>query len=633
MNERRHRRCGHYGCCIVTKFNVDDVLRPVTRRPLRRLPLLTARSIMLMWSAARRPFLLSASLQALAGLAIAAQVLVGRHLLHLVLSNDPSFAAIAPALTVFVIVTALVAFAGVGRTEQQRLLSEFVASHATDKVLEVATSAPLIAYETPGFHDRLERAKTNAVIRPMHVANGVIGLCSAGFAVAGIGAALFVMQPVFLTLVAMGYVPSWLASVVAGKAMHDYATAQTERDRRRMYLLMTLTGKQEAQEVRAFNLGGFLRAQHDRLYNERIDGLRTVVRRRVRLGLIGALLTSLVTAATLAALLWFVTSGRMTVAAAGASAGAIVLLGHRLQALASAAASLYEGSLFLEDFTSFVDSHTAIEAARPTAGAPTRFSTLSVRDVSFAYPSRRQPVLRGVSLEIHAGEVVALVGENGSGKTTLAKLLAGLLQPDAGTIAWDGTDTAAWEPYSLRQSVAVIFQDFIRYHLTAAENIALGRHERHDDGSAIAAAARRAGIHQQLLALDDGYGTRLGPQFFGGSDLSVGQWQRVALARAFFRDAPFVILDEPTASLDPRAEAALFADIRSLCQARSVLLISHRFSSVRTADRIYVLRDGQVIERGTHDELIAFDGYYADLFRLQASSYLDLQPTGVRPRV
>jgi ATP-binding cassette subfamily B protein len=333
-------------------------------------------------------------------------------------------------------------------------------------------------------------------------------------------------------------------------------------------------------------------------------------------------------AVTLATLVWFVTSGRMTVAAAGASAGAIVLLGQRLAAIASAAASLYEGSLFLEDFTSFVDSQIAIEAARPTAIPPARFSTLAVRDVSFGYPSRVDPVLRGVSLEVRAGEVVALVGENGSGKTTLAKLLAGLFVPDAGTIAWDGVDTATCDPSTLRQSVAVIFQDFIRYHLTAGENIALGRHERRDDHDAVVAAARRAGIHEELAGLDDGYATRLGPHFYGGSDLSLGQWQRVALARAFFRDAPFVILDEPTASLDPRAEAALFADIRSLCRARSVLLISHRFSSVRSADRIYVLRHGQVIEHGIHDELIALDGYYAELFHLQASSYLDARPSG-----
>ncbi|HSK97759.1 MAG TPA: hypothetical protein VK891_14150, partial [Euzebyales bacterium] len=234
------------------KFDVDEVLRPVAQRPLRRLPLLVVRSVALLWSAARRPFVVSAALQALAGLGIAAQVLVGRHVLAQVLSARASFAVIAPALLAFVVVTALVAFANVGRTEQQRLLAELVASHATDKVLEVATSAPLIAYETPGFHDRLERAKANAVIRPVHVANGVIGLCSAGFAVAGIGAALFVLQPVFLLLVAVGYVPSWLASVVAGKAMHRYAAAQTERDRRRMYLLMTLTGKNEAHEIRAF---------------------------------------------------------------------------------------------------------------------------------------------------------------------------------------------------------------------------------------------------------------------------------------------------------------------------------------------------------------------------------------------
>ena len=617
----------------MSKFDISEVLRPVTRRPLRRLPLLVARAVALLWAAARRPFALSASLQALAGLAIAAQVLLGRHLLDRLLSEGASFADLLPALVAFVAVMAFVVFANVGRVEQQRLLSELVARHATDKVLEVAASAPLIAYETPGFHDRLERAKVNAVNRPVHVANGTIGLCSAGFAVAGIGAALFVMQPLFLVVVAVGFVPSWLVGSRASRVLHEYAAAQTERDRRRMYLLMTLTGKQEAQEVRAFNLGAFLRGQHARLFDERIAALRAVVARRLRLGLAGALSTSTIMAVTLILLVWLVTSGRMSLAAAGASAGAVVLLGQRLQALASAAAALYEGSLFLEDFTSFVDSQAAIAAARPQRRAPAGFSVLRAEGVSFAYPGRALPVLHDVSLRIGAGEVVALVGENGSGKTTLAKLLAGLLAPDAGTITWDGVDTATCDPRSLRESVAVIFQDFVRYHLTAGENIALGRHERRADDAAVVAAARRAGIHEALATLDDGYATRLGPHFWGGSDLSLGQWQRVALARAFFRDAPFVILDEPTASLDPRAEAALFADIRSLCRARSVLLISHRFASVRTADRIYVLRRGRVIEHGTHGDLMARRGYYAELFNLQASSYVDLEPAGGGPAV
>jgi ATP-binding cassette subfamily B protein len=200
-------------------------------------------------------------------------------------------------------------------------------------------------------------------------------------------------------------------------------------------------------------------------------------------------------------------------------------------------------------------------------------------------------------------------------------LLAGLYTPDGGRVTWDGTDLAGVDPDALHRRVAVIFQDFVRYHLPARDNIGLGRPEAADDLEAIRAAARFAGVDDVLTGLPAGYDTMLGPEFEGGTDLSVGQWQRVALARAFFRDAPFVILDEPTAALDPRAEHELFRRIRELLVGRTVLLISHRFSSVRSADRIYVLAQGQVIEHGTHEQLIARDGLYAELFTLQAAAY------------
>jgi ATP-binding cassette subfamily B protein len=189
-------------------------------------------------------------------------------------------------------------------------------------------------------------------------------------------------------------------------------------------------------------------------------------------------------------------------------------------------------------------------------------------------------------------------------------------------VLWDGVDVATCDAEQLRASAAVIFQDFLKYHLSARDNIALGRHERYDDLAGIEAAAREAGAHEFLNNLDAGYDTRLGPEFLGGTDLSTGQWQRMAVARALFRDCPFVILDEPTAALDPRAERELFEGIRRLFAGRAVLLISHRFASVRSADRIYVLRDGQVIEHGTHDQLVDNGGVYAELFRFQASSFL-----------
>jgi ATP-binding cassette subfamily B protein len=283
--------------------------------------------------------------------------------------------------------------------------------------------------------------------------------------------------------------------------------------------------------------------------------------------------------------------------------------------------------LFLEDFTSFVAPTAAAHAADPSSPVPAvpplpPLSTLRVEAVTFQYPSSPAPCLHDVSIEIGAGEVVALVGENGSGKTTLAKVLAGLYPPLQGVVRWAEHDLRDFDPRAVRSSMTVLFQDFIRYHMTARENVGIGRWESIDDHEGIEAAARRAGADAALEALPARYDTWLGPEFFGGSDLSVGQWQRLALARAFFRDAELVVLDEPTSALDPRAEAELFSGMRALCAGRSVLLISHRFSSVRSADRIYVLQQGRIVEQGTHDELMVRGGVYAELFTLQASLYL-----------
>lgn len=258
-----------------------------------------------------------------------------------------------------------------------------------------------------------------------------------------------------------------------------------------------------------------------------------------------------------------------------------------------------------------------------SSAAPVAGRALSAEDVTFTYPSGDRPVLHGVSLRIEPGEVVALVGENGSGKTTLAKLLSGLYSPHGGSVVWGDTALDEETRPSLRASVAIIFQDFLRYGLSARDNVALGRHERYDDTPAVVAAAKRSGANEIIEALPSGYETQLGPEFWGGTELSIGQWQRIALARAFFRDAPILILDEPTASLDARAEHELFESLRELLEGRSALLISHRFSSVRTADRIYVMEQGRITEHGTHEELMARRGSYAQLFNLQAAAYTD----------
>ena len=297
--------------------------------------------------------------------------------------------------------------------------------------------------------------------------------------------------------------------------------------------------------------------------------------------------------------------------------------------LAFSVGQLYESALFLEDLSAFRALLPNVLARRPTAPAPGRFATLRAEDVRFAYPDSDRPALDGVSLTIRRGEVVALVGENGSGKTTLAKVLSALYRPHGGRVCWDGVDVSEVDAAQLRRGIAVLFQDFGRYLFSAADNIGLGRVDAIGDRPTIEAAARRAGADEFIGRLPAGYDTMLGKMFEGGEELSVGQWQRMALARAFFRDAPFVILDEPTAALDARAEHALFESIRTLFAGRTVLLISHRFSSVRSADRIFVLDHGRLVEQGTHAELMDAAGLYAELFTLQAQAYRDEQGAGM----
>ncbi len=441
---------------------------------------------------------------------------------------------------------------------------------------------------------------------------------------AGVGVALVVVEPLFLVLVALAYVPASLAAARNTRLLHQFSMAHTAADRRRSYLYAVLSQRQEAAEVRTFGLAGFLRRRHDELYDGRITALRETVGRRVRVGLAGQLLTSALTSLALAAVVWMVTTEQLAVSAAGAVAGAMVILGSRLGALVTGTTSLYEAPLFLEDFTGFVEARTADRAPwTPSTPAPDRFSRLEVEHVSFTYPSRLQPTLQDVSMTIEAGQVVAVVGANGSGKTTLAKVVAGLYKPSAGAMRWDGVDVAAFDPDEHRRAVAVLLQDFVRYQLTAHDNIALGRTERYEDTAGIVVAADATAAHGFLSELEHGYRTVLGPEFLGGTNLSIGQWQRVALARALFRDAPLVILDEPTAAVDPRAERQLFEGIRRLFRDRAVLLVSHRFANVRSADRIYVLDDGRVVEQGSHDELMAAGGLYAELFAMQAAGYVE----------
>jgi ABC-type multidrug transport system fused ATPase/permease subunit len=589
---------------------------------VRDLPKLVADSLRLVWAAGRNQFLVTAGLQLATALGIAAQLFITKALLDAVLvaGGTDDFASLLPELAALVAITVALDLAGAIVAEQSRVLGELVGRRAFDRVLDVSTRIELLAFESPDFYDQLTRARAQGMFRSLQTVNGLVGLVGSVVAAAGIVIALFALQPLLLPLVIIGYVPLLLVSARNSRDLYRFVRGMTPNERQRDYLGSVLTRRDPAKEVRAFGTAGFLRVRYDRLYDERIRELRSLARRRTWRSLVGSVASAAVTALTVAALAYLFVSGRMDVGTAGAAVFGLYQLGGRLRGLYTSATSLYEATLFIRDYASFLELEPSLDgSARP---APRRFERLETADVWFTYPDAAEPAVAGVSLEINAGEVVALVGENGSGKTTLAKIVAGLYRPQAGRVLWDGVDVADVDQDELRDSIAAIFQDFQRYLLPARENIGMGRHARIDDVEAIVTAAERADAHSFLSNLPESYETMLGREFAGGYDLSIGQWQRIALARAFFRDAPLVILDEPTASLDARAESRLFDRMRELLEGRSVLLISHRFSSVRSADRIYVLDEGRVVEHGSHDELMAAAGRYADLFTLQARAYL-----------
>jgi ATP-binding cassette subfamily B protein len=589
-----------------------------------------AEALRLAWRAGSRPLAIVVALQFVSAALIAVQLLVGRQVLQRLMGATGAAdtgESLVPAIALLVGTGVLLGAIEALAAHQQRYLSELVANHTYERIVDVASSVDLASFEDPEFYDQLMRARTAALSRPVAVVNGLTGLIMSLLTSLGIGAALTTMHWSLLPLVAAASIPVLVATLYNSRQAYDFEYQWTPQGRERLYLLELLAGKDPAKEVRVFDASPFLRRRFDALTRERVSRLRDFLRQRLKVALAGTVGGALGAAIALGALVWLVIAGHVDVATAVTAGVAMQLLIARFSAMTKGLGTLVEAGMFLEDYRAFLtrEVEPSPRKGRPSGSPPdvlARFERLKVEGVSFRYPKTDALVLDDVTLEVGPGEVVALVGENGSGKTTLVKLICQLYRPDAGRILWNGLDASTLDPEDLRSDLTVLFQDFLHYHLTASENIEMGRVDRPHGPEEVIQAARHASAHDFVARLPQGYETRLGRQFYGGHELSVGQWQRLALARAFFRGGSFLVLDEPTAALDPRAEYELFSQMRALSEGRSVLLVSHRFSSVRTANRIYVLHGGRVIESGSHAELMDLGGTYAELFTLQAAAYL-----------
>lgn len=594
-------------------------------RSARNLPSIARSAISLARRANPVVFWMSSAAQLTIALLLGLQVLLGKLALEAVFKADATNGSVGDVvlpLGGLVAAGAVASVAQAFQTQGQRLLGEHVQRTTLDSVLEVTTSVELETFESPAFFDDLQRVQANALSQPLTMAQGLLTGFGGIITAVGMGIALVAIEPLLVPILLASALPLWYLSRLSGRVEFDFNVRQTPGARLRLYLVEVLIGRNEAKELRAFALGPVLRRRWDASYREYLGDLGLHLRRKVGLALSGAIATVVVTTGAFALLISFVLSDRISLASAGAAVIAIRLLSSQVQQIFVGIGSLFESSLFLEDLDRFLArGHAARERAGDGRTPVEPFAELTLEDVRFAYPGTDREAVRGVSMRIRAGEVVALVGENGSGKTTLAKLVAGLFSATGGRVLWDGTDVGRLDRTSVRRHVGIIFQDFVRYQLTARENVGFGRADAMEDAERVRAAAELAGASRYLERLPNGYDTLLGKMFSGGYDLSLGQWQRVALARAFFRDAHLLVLDEPTASLDARSEHELFEHVQALGRGRAVLLISHRFSTVKSADRIYVLHHGEVVEQGSHDELMAEGGRYAELFELQARAY------------
>ena len=500
------------------------------------------------------------------------------------------------------------------------VLADKYAKYVSVRIMQHASRLDLTTYEDPTFQDKLERARVQGTDRVLMI-QAAGRLIQQVVTTASLAFSICLFSPWLLVALIVCVVPAFLGETHFAFLGYSLSFVQTPARREMEYLRVLGGSKESAKELKLFGIGPYLVERFTNLAMRLHGETARLARKRLFVGAFLTLLGTLGYYGTYAYVIYQTVAGVLTIGMLTFLAGAIAGASSNIQLVFSTFSTIADQALFVGDLLDFFAVKPVV-SSKPGAiqvPRPIRLG-FEFRNVSFAYPNGRE-VLSGVSFKLSPGERIALVGENGQGKTTIVKLLTRLYDPTAGQILLDGKDLRDYDLDDLWSEIGVIFQDFMRYDLTASENIAMGRIEERDNIFRIRAAAQKSLAEEVIRKLPNGYVQQLGTRFDGGTDLSGGEWQKLALARAYLREAQVLVLDEPTASLDARSEHEVFERFAELTRGKMAMLISHRFSTVRMADRIFVLQGGRIAEEGPHDQLMQSGGRYAEMFEMQAASY------------
>jgi ATP-binding cassette, subfamily B, bacterial len=504
----------------------------------------------------------------------------------------------------------------------QQLIQLQLANRIRAEIIRKALTLEMAFFEHPDFYDRLQNARREGGYKPVELVNDSFQIVQNMITMISFAALMLRFSPWLVVILLATSIPAFIAETRFSEQGFRLLTRRAPETRQINYLARLLTEDSAAKEIKLFNLGEKLLARYVTLFAKFFEEDKSLAVRRAAVGFSLGLIATMGFYGSYAWIVWRTVQGTISLGDMTLYLAIFRQGQSTFQSILSAVGNIYENNLFMANYFEFLDIKPQMSVAAPAKKLPVSMARgIEFRRVGFRYPDSEEWVLRDVDLSIPPGEKIALVGHNGAGKTTLIKLLSRLYDPTEGVILFEGIDIRDLDPLELRQRIGVIFQDFVRYHLPASENIGFGQIEASDQMDQIIASARKSGAHTMIENLPEGYQTMLGRWFHGGHELSLGQWQRIALARAFMRDAEILVLDEPTASLDAQTEYEIFRHFQELTEGKMAILISHRFSTVRMADRIVVIEGGRIAEIGSHQELLRREGVYAQLFGMQAEGY------------